>query len=90
MPGSGDKAQASLQLLLDSGVSYEVRTTVDPQLIDQDQLWTLAQELAALGVTRYVLQRCRSESLVEKPDPLADRQLVEKISFLFDDFELRS
>lgn len=89
IPGSGDKARASLQYLLDSGVAYEVRTTVDPQLMDHDQLWTLAQELAALGVARFVLQRCRNETPAEKPDPLADRQLVEKISFLFDDFELR-
>ncbi|VAX14336.1 Ribonucleotide reductase of class III (anaerobic), activating protein [hydrothermal vent metagenome] len=89
IPGSGDKARASLEHLLDSSVAYEVRTTVDPQWLDHDQLWILAQELKALGVSRFVLQRCRSEASAVKPDPLTDKGLVQEISALFDDFELR-
>ncbi len=89
IPGSGDKARASLLHLLDSGVAYEVRTTVDPQWLDQDQLRTLAQELNTLGVSRFVLQRCRSEEPTTKPDPLMDKKWLAEISTLFENFELR-
>ncbi len=89
IPGSGDKARASLQRLLDSGVAYEVRTTVDPQLLDQDQLWTLVQELKAQGVSRFVLQKCQSDKPVTRFDPLTDKELMREISALFENFELR-
>ncbi|NOZ38551.1 MAG: anaerobic ribonucleoside-triphosphate reductase activating protein, partial [Gammaproteobacteria bacterium] len=90
VPGSGDKARISLQHLLDSGVDYEVRTTVDPQLLDQNQLLTLALELKAQGVNRFVLQRCRTEEPVTRADPLRDKEWVAEISALFEKFELRS
>ncbi len=89
IPGSGDKARTSLQHLLDSGVAYEMRTTVDPQLLDQDQLLTLALELKARGVNRFVLQRCRTDKPMTHPDPLANKKLVQEISALFEKFELR-
>lgn len=57
--GSGNSAEASLQALLASGVSYECRTTVDLQYFDAKKLIDLAQSLAASGVRHYVLQACR-------------------------------
>ncbi len=89
VPGSGDKVQESLDRLLSSGVDYEVRTTVDPALLDRQQLLALALELRSRGVSHYALQVCRSETPATEPDPLADRKLVQQISNLFDTFELR-
>lgn len=89
IPGSGDKARASLQHLLDSGVAYEVRTTVDPQWLDHNQLWTLALELKAQGVSRFVLQKCRREKQTTKTDPLTDKKWLAEISAMFENFELR-
>jgi pyruvate formate lyase activating enzyme len=55
----GERVRASLQAVLASGVDYEVRTTVHPALLPAAALETLAAELLALGVRRYVLQACR-------------------------------
>ncbi len=57
--GSGAKARESLTLLLESGIDHEVRTTAAPMLFDREGLLALAEELVALGVSRYVLQQCR-------------------------------
>ncbi len=56
---SGETAHESLRLILASGVDYECRTTVRPDLLDADTVGRLALTLAALGVSRYVLQECR-------------------------------
>jgi pyruvate formate lyase activating enzyme len=66
---SGNAALESLGLLLASGVAYEVRTTVHPALMTAAALETLARELAARGVDRWVLQPfratgCANEALV--------------------------
>jgi pyruvate formate lyase activating enzyme len=58
--GSGEQAEASLELILASGVECEVRTTVHPRLLDPRALVPLATSLAAQGVRRYVLQAFRS------------------------------
>ena len=55
---SGERAWESLRVLVESGVPYEVRTTVHPDVLDGAQLLTLARELAYAGVTDYVLQEC--------------------------------
>ncbi|NHF74401.1 anaerobic ribonucleoside-triphosphate reductase activating protein [Paracoccus xiamenensis] len=57
--GSGDKARESLKMLLASGVAYQVRTTVDPALLDHAAVARIGAELTALGVTRHTLQECR-------------------------------
>ncbi|HMA09342.1 MAG TPA: anaerobic ribonucleoside-triphosphate reductase activating protein [Ramlibacter sp.] len=54
------RVQASLQHLLASGVAYECRTTWHPGLFDIDELHTLADELATLGVRHWALQECRT------------------------------
>lgn len=59
-PGSGLRSRESLGHLLASGVAYECRTTWHPGLFDADELVALADELAALGVTHWALQECRT------------------------------
>jgi pyruvate formate lyase activating enzyme len=60
--GSGRDARDSLKNLIASGISYEVRTTVHPELFGAEMLVRMAQELAEMGVTRWVLQEFRGHS----------------------------
>ncbi|NLC37157.1 MAG: anaerobic ribonucleoside-triphosphate reductase activating protein [Alcaligenaceae bacterium] len=53
---SGAPAFESLRAVLQSGVSYEIRTTIHPRLHDEDEIRTLARHLARAGVTHYALQ----------------------------------
>ncbi|WP_313351121.1 anaerobic ribonucleoside-triphosphate reductase activating protein [Paracoccus sp. (in: a-proteobacteria)] len=72
--GSGVKARESLGLLLDSGVDYQVRTTVDPELIDDAALARMSAELAQLGLAAHVLQTCRTAGTRRnRPVHVADR-----------------
>ena len=57
--GSGAKAKDSLQRVLASGVSCEVRTTVHSLLLDKDALVRLASDLSELGVEHHKLQPFR-------------------------------
>ncbi|RKZ42019.1 MAG: anaerobic ribonucleoside-triphosphate reductase activating protein [Gammaproteobacteria bacterium] len=57
---SGEQPKKSAKLILESGIAYEFRTTVHPQLLDEKTLLELATALADLGVQRYVLQDCRT------------------------------
>jgi pyruvate formate lyase activating enzyme len=61
--GSGHHARDSLKSLIASGISYEVRTTVHPQIFSAEMLVQMAQELAGLGALHWVLQEVRGPSL---------------------------
>ncbi len=93
--GSGVKAQESLALLLESGISHEIRTTVDPHLFSRKTLLELAEELADFGVIHYVLQLCRPvenvDQLVhlENTTFLLDTALLERLEGLFSSFMVR-
>lgn len=86
IPGSGAKAVASITSILRSGIAAEFHTTVGDALLQEDWLVDLASALAGLGVTRYVLQECRTESLIPRPVPAA---LVDRIAPLFDKLTIR-
>lgn len=89
--GSGEKLQESLALVLASGIDYEVRTTVDPNIFTKNSLLELAETLAELGVTHYALQECRTVDGYEMAgsELLFDSTLMAKISALFAHFSLR-
>ena len=57
--GSGERAWQSLRLLLDAGVSLEVRTTPMPGMDDPAYLDRLSERLAEAGVGCWALQECR-------------------------------
>lgn len=61
VPGSGVAARACVQAILASGVAYECRTTVHPDLLPAEALLRMADELCALGVERYVIQQFRPQ-----------------------------
>ncbi len=63
--GSGENNWQSLQLLIDSGVKLQCRTTVHWQLIDTKRLIKLTQRLVDLGVSDYVIQFSRTEKMLD-------------------------
>lgn len=94
VPGSGERARESLALLLQSGVAYEIRTTVHRDLLSADRLIALARELAALGVENYVVQAFRVQGCADprlaRPQAAFPVDLIrETIQPLFRRFELR-
>lgn len=71
VPGSGERARRSVELILASGVEHEFRTTVHPRLLPFSTLSELADDLARRGVRRYVIQEfrptgCMSQALLER------------------------
>ncbi len=61
VPGSGERARACLDLVLQSGVEYEIRTTVHPALLSNDDVSVITRDMAVRGVTRHVIQSFRSQ-----------------------------
>lgn len=57
---SGGRARKSLSYLLESGVDYELRTTVDPKLLDEKDLRQLETDLAGMGTNVHKYQQYRS------------------------------
>lgn len=68
-PGAGSAAAASLDLLVDSGVALEVRTTVHSALLQPEDLVEMARSLADAGVRRWVLQTCRGREALRRLGP---------------------
>lgn len=54
-----DDIKKSLQILLASGVHFECRTTCDPRILTISDIYKVADELSALGVKEYYLQKYR-------------------------------
>ena len=88
VPGSGLRARESLALLLASGVAYECRTTWHAGLFSADALLTLADELAALGVTHWALQQCRPAAAAKVEWSLTPAQ-IQALAARFPHFTLR-
>ncbi len=57
--GAADRALASLRLLVGSGTDCEIRTTLDPAVLDEQALAELVDLLVAEGVTSFALQQVR-------------------------------
>jgi len=72
--GSGGRALESLRALVASGVPFEARTTVHPDLLGDDDLERMSLELAEEGVTRWVVQAYRPDGAREG---LRDARLYE-------------
>lgn len=57
--GQVEKVKESLQILLNSGVHFECRTTCDPRILSVEDIYQIADELSALGVKEYHIQKYR-------------------------------
>ena len=92
--GSGERAWQSLRLLLDAGVSLEVRTTPMPGMDDPAYLGRLSERLAEAGVGCWALQQCREVGEIDslgRPRRLAESDPdVFNAARRFDRFLLRA
>lgn len=59
--GSGERASASLDLVLQSGVEHEIRTTVHRALLSEAEVSELTAHLANRGVKCHMIQTFRSQ-----------------------------
>ena len=89
VPGSGDRAFASARAILDSGIAYEFRTTLDLTLLSRDDIVRLTESLADLGVRNFALQRARDATRRPTASWLDD-VTIGRIESCFVNFELRS
>ena len=60
---SDDLPMASLRMLLAAGVDVQVRTTLDPLVLDEDDVVEIEERVKAMGVTDYVVQRVRPQGV---------------------------
>lgn len=65
VPGSGERAQACLDLVLQSGVEHEIRTTVHPALLSDEEVQSITHDLARRGARQHVLQPFRARGCTD-------------------------
>lgn len=88
------KILASLQLLVDSGKPFECRTTCDPRILSIEDIYKISDDLKALGVREYYLQRYRQVDGDTTPDSECDKffedvALAEYLKNSFEIFDFR-
>lgn len=89
--GSGRKALRSLEILLESGIDVEIRTTVWPGVADRNSIRQIGKVLSRIGASNYVLQEAR-DPLTNAPmggDAFADSALVKELGEKFTEFMTR-
>jgi len=91
--GLYQKNRDSLDVLLDSGIGYECRTTVDWHTIPPTALLDLARELAGLGVRRYAVQVVHQQHLGRENNVITavdEDALKQQLTMMFPFFEWRA
>ncbi|MDQ1923532.1 anaerobic ribonucleoside-triphosphate reductase activating protein [Massilia pseudoviolaceinigra] len=63
--GSGEPARACLEMIVDSGVPHECRTTLHPALLSEAEVEGLAGTLADAGVRNYAIQTFRAQGCAD-------------------------
>ena len=92
---AGNKCWQSLRLVLNSGVDYEVRTTVHWDLIPADKLLKIGLWLKEEGVKRFVVQSCNTDNCLNPElgpsvlDDEAKHQLWLQLEQYFPSFAIR-
>lgn len=88
----GHLVRQSLSALLESGIDYEIRTTVDPYYFTPERLLALGEELCEMGVKHYVLQEYREILKNERHalfSDIATNDVIDKLIVKFQKFEVR-
>jgi pyruvate formate lyase activating enzyme len=94
-PNSGTKAEASIRLVVESGVPSEFRTTVHPRQLTPELIERITAALARLGVRRYALQEfrvrgCANAALASDATPsFLSEAFTATIAPRFESFEVR-
>lgn len=91
---SGERAWKSANLLMDSGVAHEFRTTVHPDMLNKEQLTSLVDELSATGAEDYVIQECITKHCLDESRQVSvaslDMQFINQFASKFNRFAVRS
>lgn len=88
---SGSRAWKSLEIILNSSVDYEIRTTFDADNISHNHLQQLIDDLQKMGVKNYALQTCRDQSLkpIRNSMNFDKKELIQQYSGRFHQFIIR-
>lgn len=92
---SGLRAWQSAQLIVNSKLDYEVRTTLHPQLMNRTKIDHLIDDLKEIRVKNFCIQECNLTYCtgveLEGADILTLNQIdLDRIGSSFDNFEFRS
>ena len=84
----------TVELIVKSGINYEFRTTVHPDLISESEIVEIATYLKEIGVRKYVLQKFQYGRALDKSlAPISNYWLSESVftllKSLFADFQVR-
>lgn len=95
---SGEYAKKAMQMLLDSGTEYEIRTTASPEDLSIEDIYKIADDLKALGVENFVLQEHRqmvgdkeseSKHFIKSASFFIDENLINHLKKTFKNFSER-
>ncbi len=88
--GSGKKVRESLELLLSSGLPYEVRFTYDSALFCEPDVMYLVKELQKLGVQNLAVQLVRESPGQNNPCNYTENINLNKFEGFFEKFTVRA
>lgn len=71
-PNMAEQVQKSLQILVDSGLDFEARTTCDPRHLTPTDTLKIAETLNEMGVKTYALQKYRTFDADKNPPSVVD------------------
>lgn len=93
---NAEMVKECLDILIQSNIPFEARTTLDPRVISKNELRTLARLLADKGVTTYALQEYRPHPSEKNPPSateitsfFTDKELLAELNGLFSKFIIR-
>lgn len=86
---SGELAQKSLHILLDSSVEFECRTTVDPTLLTFEDVLEIAQNLHTLGVKTFAIQPCFDDTRLLKYSSCFQNENIATLRSIFPNLIVR-
>lgn len=92
--GSGIRAWQSAQIVIQSNVPHEFRTTLHPDIINNEQIDRLIHDLKKLGAENFALQSCLTENCLDASLSSKSHQLFHtvhhhKYHTLFNNFTIR-
>ncbi len=92
--GTAEKIRQSLQILINSEIHFECRTTCDPRHLKIEDIYTLAKQIKAAGAKEYYLQKYRKIEGDNTADEecekfFADEKLLKFLTETFQIFDIR-
>ena len=86
---SGAAAKQSLDIVIESGVKFECRTTVDPNLLTRDDVFKIAKDINAQGVKNFAIQKCFDDERNLKFSDCFDEDFINNLKEIFPNLVVR-